>query len=87
MITLTVCIGSSCHIKGSYDVVTALQNLINDNDLNDKVVIKASFCLGNCTKPVSVIVNSSPVQSVNKENIEAFFNENVLNKLEVKKEV
>jgi NADH:ubiquinone oxidoreductase subunit E len=87
MITLTVCIGSSCHIKGSYDVVSALQNLINDNDLNDKVIIKASFCLGNCTKPVSVIVNNDPVLSVNKENIQEFFNENVLNKLKVKKEV
>jgi len=87
MITITVCIGSSCHIKGSYDVVTALQNLINDNDLNDKVVIKASFCLGNCTKPVSVIVNNGPVLSVNKENIQGFFDENVLDKLKDKKEV
>ena len=81
MITITVCIGSSCHIKGSYDVVSELQNLINTKNLTDKITIKASFCLGNCTKPVSVKVDEGSVLSVDKNKVEEFFNENVLSKL------
>lgn len=81
MITITVCIGSSCHIKGSYDVVTELQELVNKNNLSDKVSIEASFCLGNCTKPVSVKVNNGPVLSVCRDNINEFFNEYVINAL------
>lgn len=78
VITITVCIGSSCHLKGSYDVVTELQKLIKDNNLENKVSIKASFCLGNCTKAVSVKVNDGDVLSVSKETVSEFFNESVL---------
>ena len=78
MITITVCIGSSCHLKCSYDIVGGLQNLIKQNNLEDKVTVKASFCLGNCTKAVSVTVNDGPVISVSKENINSFFNEYIL---------
>lgn len=78
LITITVCIGSSCHLKGSYDVVNELQSLVAKNDLVDKVSIEASFCLGNCTKAVSVKVNDGPIVSVSMENINDFFNEYVL---------
>ena len=44
-----VCVGSSCHLKGSYDVIQKLQKLIAENNLEDKVTLKASFCLGNCS--------------------------------------
>lgn len=81
MITITVCIGSSCHLKGSYNVVNELQTLIKDNNLENKVTIIASFCLGNCTKGVSVKVNNGPIISVNKENTLSFFTEHILNKL------
>lgn len=81
MITITVCIGSSCHLKSSYDVVSDLQRLIAENKLEQKVTIKASFCLGNCTNGVSVKVNDGPVLSVNKDNVESFFDENVIKNL------
>lgn len=78
VITITVCIGSSCHLKGSYDIVSELQRLIRENYLEDKVSIKASFCLGNCTKAVSVKINDGDVLSVSKENVTEFFNEHVI---------
>ena len=81
MITITVCIGSSCHLKGSYNVVNELQTLIKQNNLENQVSIVASFCLGNCTKGVCVKVNDGPVLSVDKENINAFFNEHITDKL------
>jgi NADH:ubiquinone oxidoreductase subunit E len=81
MVTITVCIGSSCHLKGSYDVVKALENIIKENSLEKKVTLKASFCLGECTKAVSVKVNDEPAVSVSRDNVDSFFNELVLSKL------
>ncbi|MDP4088121.1 MAG: (2Fe-2S) ferredoxin domain-containing protein [Bacillota bacterium] len=81
MITITVCIGSSCHIQGSYTVVTELEHLISRNNLTDIVVLEASFCLGNCTRPVSVKINNGPVLAVCKDNVKEFFDEYIVKKL------
>jgi len=81
MITISVCIGSSCHLKGSYDVVSELERLINEKALASKIEVKASFCLGNCTKPVSIKINDGPVMSVSKENVSNFFDEHVMKNL------
>ena len=45
---VTVCIGSSCHIKGSRLVVEQIQNLIRENNLDGKVELAGTFCLGQC---------------------------------------
>jgi len=81
VITITVCIGSSCHLKGSYNVVNEIQNLIMKENLSDKVLVKASFCLGNCTKAVSVKLDEGPIYSVNMENLNDFFKEHIIKKL------
>ena len=69
-------------MKCSYDVVTELQNLIKQHNIEDKVTVKASFCLGHCTKSVSVKVNEEDVISVSKDDIINFFKENVIDRLE-----
>ena len=56
---LTVCIGSSCHIKGSRQVVEQLQNLIAEHDLKDKVELGGTFCMGKCQQGVCTM-SSSP---------------------------
>ena len=76
---ITVCIGSSCHIKGSRQVVAELQKLIADNDLGDKVDLGGTFCMGNCQKGVCVTVDDK-FFSVTPETVEDFFNENVKGK-------
>ena len=76
---ITVCIGSSCHIKGSRQVVAELQKLIADNDLGDKVDLGGTFCMGNCQKGVCVTVDGN-FFSVTPETVEDFFNENVKGK-------
>lgn len=81
MLTIHVCIGSACHLKGSYNVINKLQELINENNISHKVTVKAAFCLGECTKAVSVKINDGEVISVNEKNLVEFFNENVLSQL------
>lgn len=51
---VVVCIGSSCHLKGSRQVVEELQKLIDQNNLKEEVELAGTFCMGNCQKGVSV---------------------------------
>lgn len=81
MVTINVCIGSACHLKGSYNVIHGLQNIIKERELDDKVVVKAAFCLGQCTHAVSVKVDDEDVVSVSEETVETFFQENVIGRL------
>ena len=74
---VTVCIGSSCHLKGSRQVVQTFQNLINANNLKDKVELAGTFCMGNCQNGVNVTVDEK-IFSVVPETAESFFNKNVL---------
>ena len=48
MIELSVCIGSSCHLKGSYNVIQTFMQLIEENNLHDKIDLKSRFCLKRC---------------------------------------
>ena len=72
MLKITVCIGSSCHIKGSRQVVEQLQNLIAKHELGDKVELSGTFCMGKCQQGVCVTVNDD-FHSVTPENVEEFF--------------
>ena len=70
---ITVCIGSSCHLKGSRQVVESLQNLIAENGLGDKVELGATFCLGKCQQGVCVMVDEE-FHSVSPDTVDEFFN-------------
>lgn len=73
MITVNVCIGSACHLKGAYNVIKKFQSIIQEENLEEKVIVKAAFCLGECTKAVSVKINDEKVVSVSEETAEDFF--------------
>lgn len=75
---INVCVGSACHLKGSYNIINKLEDLIKEYGLNDKVDVKAAFCLGQCTKAVSVKIDDGPISSVNEDTIIEFFKTNVL---------
>ncbi len=77
MIKITICIGSSCHLKGSRRVVEQLQKLIAENNVGDKVELGGTFCIGNCQQGVCVTVNDA-FHSVTPETVEEFFAKEVL---------
>lgn len=78
MKTINVCIGSACHLKGAYNVVNNLQKLVEEKNLADQITVKAAFCLGECTKAVSVKVDDQPIVSVSDKEVEEFFKEHIL---------
>ena len=77
---ITVCIGSSCHIKGSRQVVEQFQTLISEYNLGDRVELAGTFCMGKCDKGVCVTIDED-FFSVTPELAKEFFVENVLSKV------
>ena len=80
MLKITVCIGSSCHIKGSRQVVEQLQHLIATNNIGDQVELSGTFCMGQCQSGVCVTVNGE-FHSVTPDNVGEFFAKEVLAKV------
>ena len=77
MIEVKVCVGSSCHMKGSYQVIKTFESLIKQNGLEDVVKLKASFCLGCCLDGIATMVNDKHVNHVGFSNAETVFYEEI----------
>jgi NADH:ubiquinone oxidoreductase subunit E len=83
VIELSVCVGSACHIKGSYNIINIFQQVIEEHNLSDKVELKAIFCLGHCTTGVSVKIDDSEVYSVLGTTAKKFFKTEVMSRLSI----
>ena len=82
MVSINVCVGSACHLKGSYDLINSLQQLINDNNCTQKVEVKAAFCLGHCAKAISVkFEEEDEVFQLHPKDAGDFFQGEVLKRL------
>lgn len=80
--TVLVCVGSSCHLKGSYEIIELMKEAIKEHQLEDKVTLKATFCLGKCgVAGVSIKVDDQIITGVSKENFATIFQEHILAKL------
>lgn len=77
-----VCVGSSCHLKGSSEIVELLQQKVEEHHLEDEVTLAGSFCIGKCNRVgVTVQVDDEVHVGVTKENFYQFFTEQVLGKI------
>jgi NADH:ubiquinone oxidoreductase subunit E len=84
IMVIKVCVGSSCHLKGSYDVIEQMKYILKKYDVEDLVDLQAAFCLGFCSQGVTVKVEDTPnvekmpdgelfLHNVNKDNAEEIF--------------
>ena len=80
MLKITVCIGSSCHIKGSRQVVEQLQYLSAKHELGEKVELGGTFCMGKCQQGVCVTVGDT-FHSVSSDTVDEFFAKEILAKV------
>ena len=81
MVKVTVCIGSSCHLKGSRQVVEELQYIVKRKNLGEDVGLAGAFCMGKCAeKGVSVTVNDQ-FYSVDPAKVEEFFDDVIVKAL------
>ena len=73
-----VCIGSWCHLKGSYDIINVFKQQIAQQHLEDKVNLNASFCLGHCQNGVTIKIDDRLVTGLNAENAAEVFQKEVV---------
>ena len=79
---IQICVGSSCHLKGSPEIVELLKNAVDEYQLGDEVTLAGSFCIGKCNRVgVTVLVDDEIHVGVTKENFREFFKEKVLDVL------
>ena len=79
MLIIQVCVGSSCHLKGSGTIVELFETAIAEHHIEDDVVLTGSFCIGKCNRVgVTVQINDDVHVGVTPENFREFFKENVL---------
>ena len=79
---IQICVGSSCHIKGSPEIVELLQKAVAEHHLEKEVTLAGSFCIGKCNRiGVTVQVDDEVHTGVTKEGFKDFFQEHVLSKL------
>ena len=77
-----ICVGSSCHLKGSYNIIALIKDALAKNQLTDKVNVSAAFCLGRCTDGVTIKVDDEIITGVSPENFDQIFAQHVLSKLQ-----
>ena len=79
MLIVQVCVGSSCFLQGSQDIIEMLQNAIAEHHLEDDVVLNGSFCIGQCNRVgVTIQVNDDIHVGITRENFKEFFKTHIL---------
>lgn len=68
MHTIEICVGSSCFVKGSNELVEMLKKYLEENNLEDKVQLKGAFCMGQCAKGLGVRVDGKLLEGVTLSN-------------------
>ena len=79
MLVVQICVGSSCHLKGSQEIVSLMQKAVEEYHLDGDVVLVGSFCVGKCNREgVTVQINDDVHVGVTTQNFNEFFKKNIL---------
>ncbi len=81
MITVSVCIGSACHKRGSYAVLNRFKQLVKQHNAEAKVNVVPVFCLGECANGVSVKIDGKLLLGLSEDGVDEVFNRQVLPRL------
>lgn len=73
MLTVTICVGSSCSVRGSDELASRIEKLIVKEDLGNKIELIGAFCMEHCSMGVSVRVDGREFREIHPEDAEAFF--------------
>lgn len=79
--TIAICIGSSCHLKGSQELVRMFEKAIAENGLESQIELVGSFCFNRCNREgVTIRVDDDIYPGINRENFGLFFRDVILQK-------
>ena len=78
MVTVTICVGSSCSVRGSDDFADALERIIDKEGLSDKIRLVGAFCMEQCSRGISIRVGNQQYREVHFLDAEPFFFNEIL---------
>ena len=78
---LKICVGSSCHLHGSYAVIEELARILKKYGVEEQVEMEASFCMGQCQHSVNMMADEIFLHNAKEENIERVFLDEVYPKI------
>lgn len=70
---LMVCVGSSCHLQNSRELIRLFKEMINEYHLDDTVELKGSFCMGHCADEGVCVKFEDKTYGVTPDMAEHFF--------------
>lgn len=73
MLTIVICVGSSCYVRGSERVAATFERLVRERGLADRIQLTGAFCMEKCSMGVSVRLDEGVPQDVAPEEAESFF--------------
>jgi NADH-quinone oxidoreductase subunit G len=81
MVTVTVCVGSSCHLRGAREIIVRFDELLKKHGLTGEVLLKGAFCMERCGEGVNWMIDDEPLTSATDDAAVAVFREKVLEPL------
>jgi len=81
MVTVIVCVGSSCHIKGSRKLIESFNNLLEKHGLESKVELQGSFCMERCGEGMNWQIDDELFSNSNVEDALEIFNKKIITPL------
>ena len=75
-------VGSSGHLQNSREIINRFKELIASHELEDRVTLKGSFCMGHCADEGVCVKYDEQVYGVTVNNIDEFFETQVAGRLE-----
>jgi len=80
-VVITVCVGSSCHVRGSHDILQRYSDLISEHHLKDQVSLRGSFCMERCAEGVNMDIDGESLSAHSLKDADRIFHDKVLSKL------
>ncbi len=72
-VTVTVCVGSSCHIRGSRTLLKRFAEIIEQRGLQEQVLLAGSFCRERCGETMNWKFGDEEIASTSAEEAEQKF--------------
>ena len=67
MLTIEICMGTSCHLMGTQDLLAVLDGLPSDQ--RRQIEIKGVTCFKNCSKGPNIRVNGELINNATPERL------------------
>jgi len=67
MTVVTVCVGSSCHVKGAREIISRFESILVSEGLEGQVELRGSFCMDRCGEGINWEIDGEIVNSASVE--------------------